>query len=262
MRSKIAREKNNLLGLYFSGTGNTRYCLERFVKGMDASAQAISIENPGAPKVISSQETIVFAYPVYFSNLPKIVHDFIEEHAESFRGKKIYIIATMALFSGDGTGCGGRLFEKCSAQMIGGLHLQMPDSISDSVFLKTSDEKNKRMIQKASRKIDRAVARLKAGNPHQEGLGLPSRLLGLLVQRLWFRDQVTSYHEKPDVDEAKCTGCGLCSRICPMKNITVEKKAVSHDRCTLCYRCVNQCPERALTILGKKIYDQYIFSHF
>lgn len=248
-----------MLGVYFSGTGNTKYCVETFVKHADSSAESVSIENPVVIEKINANDTIVFGYPVYFSNLPKMVGDFIVNNGDTFYGKKIYIIATMAMFSGDGAGCSARLFEKVSATILGGLHLQMPDSIADSVFLKTTDEKNQKIIKKTKQKITTAVSRLKEGNPHQDGLGMLSRISGLLVQRLWFQSFSTSYQEKPDIDQSKCIGCGICSKICPMKNITVDKKAISGNHCTLCYRCVNQCPEKALTILGKKVYNQYRF---
>ena len=55
-------------------------------------------------------------------------------------------------------------------------------------------------------------------------------------------------------------GCGLCEKLCPMKNITLmDQKAVSGDRCTMCYRCVNRCPGQALTLLGKKVVEHTTF---
>ncbi|NMD37788.1 MAG: 4Fe-4S binding protein [Christensenellaceae bacterium] len=249
-----------MLGVYFSGTGNTKYCVETFVRQFDPSAYIVSIEDPSVVDKIKSQDIIVFGYPVYFSNLPKIVHDFIVNNQKCFYGKKIYIIATMAFFSGDGTGCAARLFD--SAHILGGLHLRMPDSISDSPILKTSYKANKKMINRAKEKIGIAVSRLKENNPHKDGLSIFNRVSGLLLQRLWFRNAVSSYKKKPVINTNKCTGCGLCSKLCPTKNIFVEEKAISHDRCTLCYRCVNNCPEKALTVLGEKVYGQYLFKNF
>lgn len=54
---------------------------------------------------------IVFAYPIYYSNLPKIVRDFINDNHTIWEKKNIFIIATMGLFSGDGAGLSARLFK-------------------------------------------------------------------------------------------------------------------------------------------------------
>lgn len=37
-----------MVGIYFSGTGNTKYCVERFLACCDAEAEAVSIEDSRA----------------------------------------------------------------------------------------------------------------------------------------------------------------------------------------------------------------------
>ena len=51
------------------------------------------------------------------------------------------VIATMGIFSGDGSEMLGRLLESTRAEFIGGLHLKMPDSIADEKALKRPLEK-------------------------------------------------------------------------------------------------------------------------
>lgn len=256
-------EVNIILGVYFSGTGNTKHCVETFVKEYDKDGIALSIESPNVIEKISAHDTIVFGYPIYFSNLPKMVRDFIDNNKDCFRNKKLYIIATMGLFSGDGTGCSARLFQKYSATILGGLHLKMPDCIGDVKALKKSVKANQELILQADKKIANAAIRLKEGHPHKEGLGFLYHMAGLFGQRLWFYDKATSYKQKPNIDAEKCIGCGRCNAVCPMKNISIEDgKAVSHNQCTLCYRCFSQCPTKALTILGKQVYEQCLFEKY
>lgn len=169
----------------------------------------------------------------------------------------------MGLFSGDGTGCSARLFQKYSATILGGLHLKMPDCIGDEKVLKKSVEANQELILQADKKITNAAFRLKEGTPHREGLGFLYHMAGLFGQRLWFYGKTTSYKHKPNIDLEKCIGCGCCTAVCPMKNITIEDgKAISHNQCTLCYRCFSQCPTKALTILGKQVHEQCQFEKY
>ena len=69
---------DNIAGIYFSGTGNTRHCTYEFLKAVGDTAPVLSIEDPSAEIALKENDFIVFAYPVYFSNIPMIVRDFIE----------------------------------------------------------------------------------------------------------------------------------------------------------------------------------------
>ena len=95
-----------MIGIYFSGTGNTKYCLEKFVALYDRNIEITPLEDTGTMEKVTYHKDIIFAYPIYYSNLPKIVRDFICENSDIWKGKRVFIIATMGLFSGDGAGVG------------------------------------------------------------------------------------------------------------------------------------------------------------
>lgn len=245
-----------MIGIYFSGTGNTKYCVESYLKylSQDGKAESFSIEDDGAAKAIMKHRDIVFGYPVYFSSLPKIVQEYITTHSELWKDKNVFIIATMGLFSGDGAGVPARLLKKYGAHVTGGLHLTMPDCICDEPVLKRTFEKNRKLME-AAREKSRLAAELTAeGKPPRMGLGPFSHLAGLLGQRLWFGHNTRNYTDKLTIDRDKCTGCRTCTKVCPMKNLTMEQgKAASLGRCTMCYRCANRCPAEAITLMGKRV---------
>lgn len=246
-----------MLGIYFSGTGNSKYALEVFLREYGHDSVFYSIEDKRLPEHINLHDEIVFSYPVQYSAVPKILRDFIHNNASLWQGKKVFIIATMALFSGDGSGVLGRMLMRYGATISGGLHLQMPDSIADEKVLKRSFEKNVQLVKAADRKIVKAVSGIKHGNYPREGLGVFSRLAGFLSQRLWFGHRTEKYSDRLAVDAAKCIGCSKCVKLCPTKNIILsEKKALGKDKCTMCYRCVNACPVQAITLLGKNVVEQ------
>ncbi len=246
-----------MVGIYFSGTGNSKYAAQLFCKEYDSESETYSIEDSEALTAATDADLIIFAYPVQFSTVPKIMRDYITDHNELWMNKKVFIIATMGLFSGDGSGLLGRLLQSCGATVIGGLHLKMPDSIADEKALKRPLEKNRELVKQADRKIKESVKRLKAGNPTREGIGVLYRLAGFFGQRAYFGHKTARYSSKLKIDNDKCIGCGICEKLCPMKNISIkEQKAVSSDSCTMCYRCINKCPGQAITLLGKRVVEQ------
>ena len=142
-------------------------------------------------------------------------------------------------------------FAAIRAEIIGGLHLKMPDSIGDEKVLKRPLEKNKEFVKKAEQKISKAVQFLKSGKPTQEGIGILYRMAGFFGQRLYFGHKTKNYSDKLRVDEDKCIGCGKCEKLCPMNNIKiVDKKVVQNNQCTMCYRCINNCPKQAMILLA------------
>ena len=245
-----------MLGVYFSGTGNTKFCVEKFCFYYD-DGKPLSIEDSGVVEAISKSEEIVFAYPIYYSNIPKIVKDFIYANKLCFANKRVYIIATMGLFSGDGAGCGARLLKKCGVKIIGGLHLKMPDCIGDVKALKKPLAQNRQLVINAEKKIEQAINALKQGKPTKEGLGFLYHVAGLFGQRLWFYRKTTHYTDKLNISKNMCVGCGKCVALCPMINLSLaEQKALAGNKCTMCYRCINSCPNKAITLLGKEVIEQ------
>ena len=93
----------------FCGTGNSRHVAELFCNKYDEGAKAFSIENDNVTQAVKNEEMLVFVYPVQYSTVPKILRDFIIENKELWENKKVLVIATMGLFSGDGAGILGRL---------------------------------------------------------------------------------------------------------------------------------------------------------
>lgn len=246
-----------MIGVFFSGTGNSKFCIEKFMTEYGDNEGTFSIEQNEALEHIKNNWEIVISYPVQYSNIPKILQDYIITNPQLWKGKKIFILATMGLFSGDGAGILARLLKKYGAVIVGGLHLKMPDSISDVRALKRKYEKNKELVRRAEVKIHKAVMDVKNGRPPQEGLGRGHHLAGLFGQRLYFWGKTKRYTNKLKIDREKCSGCGLCEKRCPMKNILLNNgTAIAKGKCTMCYRCISKCPQQAITLLGKKIIEQ------
>ena len=47
-----------MIGVYLSGTGNTKHCIEKLVKLLDQSAKAIPLENENIISEIKNSDTL------------------------------------------------------------------------------------------------------------------------------------------------------------------------------------------------------------
>lgn len=55
------------------------------------------------------------------------------------------------------------------------------------------------------------------------------------------------------IDQAKCTGCGICAEICIMDvlwmNTSTNKAYIAYpEDCQLCYQCELECPAEAIEV--------------
>lgn len=109
----------------------------------------------------------------------------------------------------------------------------------------------------AEEKIKKAAQAFKSGQAPREGLSFLSHMAGLFGQRLWFSHKTKHYSDKLKISSEKCVGCGVCIKLCPMGNLSVDNQmAVHHNRCTMCYRCICHCPHQAITLLGDTLHEQ------
>lgn len=58
----------------------------------------------------------------------------------------------------------------------------------------------------------------------------------------------------------KCIWCGICEKICPTQNISIESgKPLWHHKCEQCVACLNLCPNQAIQYkkitIGKLRYE-------
>lgn len=246
-----------MVGIYLSGTGNTKHCIEKLLSIIDTDAKTIPIESKEAVNDIIENEIIILAYPTQFSNVPYMVRDFIKKNSGVWKNKKVVCMTTMGAFSGDGAGCAARVLRKYGADIIGGIHLKMPDAVCDSKLLKKSLEENVKTVKDADQKIERIADKIiKEGRYPRDGLSVFAHLAGLFGQRLWFYNKTTNYSNKLKISDA-CVGCGQCVKNCPMNNLeTIKGKAIAKGNCAMCYRCISTCPKQAITLLGKEVYEQ------
>ena len=53
-----------MIGIYLSGTGNTKHCIEKLAYLMDSKSKTIPLEDDNVIEEIKKNDTVILGYPV------------------------------------------------------------------------------------------------------------------------------------------------------------------------------------------------------
>jgi len=254
---------------YFTGTGNSflvaRACAAIFEKaGWKADIEPIA--EAGAPRgsaPLEDADAACFAFPVYSLDLPRIVRSYLEKlpprlpAAGGAAATPALVIAT----GGSPDDCGWSLIGAAGILRGKGYDpaytdlIQMPNNWG--AFMPVPGAEEGKALASAGEERARVAARaFLSGERREHELNLAlfgpivSRLLRsgfkLGVKRMW------RFYSSTDA----CTGCGLCTRSCPVGAIEMavgKRGGKPRPRwsagCEQCMRCFNLCPTRAIVQL-------------
>ncbi|MCL2076889.1 MAG: EFR1 family ferrodoxin [Oscillospiraceae bacterium] len=257
-----------LLALYFSGTGNTAWAVERLCSRLSAAGidcKIYSIEDFQQKQATDfNPDTVLIGYPIYGSDMPRIMKEFIVANIRIFGNRDLITLVTQHSFSGDGGRLAARLIKRKKAQLkhIAGIHVNLPTNLSDSTrFIELKNgELNAAKIKKAELKIKNSANMILSGKKVKDGAGLSAWFLGFFTQRFYFRFIEKLLRKKLKINSSLCSYCSKCADCCPMKNIKITGKDIdTYNNCTLCYRCVNLCPQKAISLISaNKPSEQYM----
>jgi ferredoxin len=82
--------------------------------------------------------------------------------------------------------------------------------------------------------------------PARAGLGL--RALAFMLKALGSTDKNAQSYMVND----RCVKCGVCAKVCPVKNIEVTDKVCFGIHCEACLACVHLCPQNAIHLKNEK----------
>lgn len=239
-----------MITLYFSGTGNSEYIARRFAARMKSPCHSIE-EAVDFTSLLATTDTVAVCYPVYGSCVPRIMREFAAEHSTVLTEKKLIILCTQMIFSGDGARAFARLLPGCDERVIYAEHFHMPNNISNFWLFPIRDEERIRKLHAAEQKLERTCTQIQNGIVGRRGWSAFSALLGKFQNIAW---PMLENRKKGSfsVNQA-CNRCGLCVRRCPVHNLALTEAGVTQkNNCILCYRCVNLCPQKAAAVMLRK----------
>ena len=244
---------------FFSGTGNTWWIASRLADALIArgyTADARSIEQLTESQVaaqIEMAEMVGIGYPIYGSDAPLIMQEFIKALPAVEKPKKMLIFVTQAVWSGDGAYFLRHQIEEKGYQIRWAVHFNMPGNISLdcgavlNLFFKSMTAEPQKALKRVNRLAQRVVQNRRwiMGSSQIFSLGW--------IQRFPFRKSLSYWQSGVlSVDPERCNACERCEQLCPVGNILMEGGLPQYgDNCNLCLRCFNYCPQLAVLYFGK-----------
>ena len=238
--------------LYFSATGNGKYCAERIAHETGDRIQAMSTLIKTSQHVVDcgGDEVLGIVTPTYDWDLPTIVADFLR--SATFVGTErigyVFLLSTSGAMP-------GYVLDTLAALMVDkGLPptAQFVVSMPSNVFTFVSKDRS-RMQPKLEQGDSELATVIEAVQGHRAATSNHKRQpqwLKDFVYRLYVSRQVTAagYYATDD-----CIGCGTCVRACPLNIIRLEDKRPvwTQEHCAFCLGCYHRCPKAAIQH-GKK----------
>ena len=230
--------------VYFTGTGNSRYCAEFLADRLgDVCTDAFRFIREGIAADFTSDKPWVFVSPTYAWQLPRLFVRFIRS-GEFSGSRDAYFVMTCGSEAGSPEPANRLLCQDKGLVYRGTSAIVMPENYI-AMFGAPEPEEARSIIRAAHPALEAAAAHIRAG---QDFPALPAGALDWLksglINKAFYRFQIKA---KPFTVSDACVACGRCEAHCPLGNILLQNgKPVWGDRCTHCMACICGCPVNAI----------------
>lgn len=241
---------------FFSGTGNSHYIAKTIADSFNDSKLTHIGSLDLTKDVYSDADIVGIVFPIYFYDAPDIIKNFLEKLSVD---SATYIF----LYENFG-GSGGNAIHNCNKILIK-KDLKISNYFSTAfpdncILFKQSEEKNNKLLNDADKKIALAISDIKS---FKTKLIPKSKIKYSIISNgtiKKFSVSLMKFKELKVIDD-KCTRCGLCEKICPVKNITFKDTLPTFgDKCEMCFACIHYCPSECIKhgkMKGKSNYQYH-----
>jgi ferredoxin len=235
---------------YFTATGN---CLE-VAKKLGGNIISIPAVLKGNIRIVED-DVIGIITPNYHGAPPEPVQEFLQK--VSLHAPYIFGVVTYGEFNADAN----RVLVESGEK--NGIHFDYINSIKmlDNSFVYFDMAKQKRNLPK--KQIPLQLRRLQEDIEERKsayhGIHMRNKVLARLIHYL---PHDTYFADKFHIEKDKCIGCGICAKVCPIDNITLQNGVVEiRERCIRCGACTHHCPKNAIRYRGEKSTERFRNEH-
>jgi ferredoxin len=240
---------------FYTGTGNSLWTARKLAE-KSGIAELIPLALTGHGPIRTDTQRIGIAFPVHIWGLPQPVIDFVRR-LENDSKKYYFALAVNAGQVAASLLQLNRLLAEKGLPLHGGFSIYLPSNYIPWGGA-IAEEKQQKLFKNTLDKINVIAETILAcvTKPPEHGPRWQNIFLSALYHLSFSR---VAGMDKSFWSDEKCTGCGICKKICPAGNIILSsKKPVWQHRCDQCFACLQWCPEEAIqygkTTRAKKRY--------
>ncbi|EKF84842.1 4Fe-4S ferredoxin [Methanobacterium formicicum DSM 3637] len=233
---------------FFSGTGNTLLVVKKMQETFQENGIPVNLHKieESNPEDVNLEHTIGLGFPIAELSTYNFVWKFIRALPVTDTATEVFMVDTLGGFSGGIVGPVHEIVKKKGYKPIGAKEIVMPPNI----FYIQDEETCHEKVQKGLIKAEEYTLNLI--NDESKWGRVP-----VLSDALYYTSiaslKITESNLNQkllrlETDNEECRRCGICVRLCPVDNITLEEgKPPEHGfNCEYCLRCTSLCPRGAI----------------
>lgn len=211
----------------FSGTGNSQLVAQKL-------AEALGAED--------SQDILAVVFPVHAWGIPVRMEEWLRPYFEGRTWKYVCLVMTC----GSEAGYCERTFPY---PFHSAYSVVMPNTYVALPFFNTDGERlERRKVEAVGQRVQQIADAIRSRSRTIDvKRGIWPWLMTYKIRPFFSRHLAQARHIR--LREDQCNGCGKCTRVCPMANITIQQGKPRHGTdCCLCLGCYHNCPQKAVWV--------------
>ncbi len=245
----------DLLILYYSGTGNTRFAADvaRIVMERAGHSATMKTYKDSEDLDYGEFDACCFATPVYEWAPARNVERFVSSMPR-LDGKCAFIVTTSAGEKGEATSLFAGMLERKGLKVLGDCNLICPDSWGGTrrwSYKHDTETPTVESVKELAAFVEKMLLAIEKGLAGEaaEAPDYRVRRTGFFFASRFSRlaPSATFKMGRKKVDESLCNECELCVKNCPVGAIRLDPYPTFGGECIGCWRCINNCPKDCIT---------------